>query len=342
MPIKLKDTKVELEALLLDADNYRVAKSAVEQLTSIEDTRLKQSSILKDLKKQKLDDLKDSILKNGFLTVDRIVVKKVTDTEYLVIEGNRRVAALKSIKEDYEKGYIDSDNINNLITETEYLSAVLVEGTAEEIKNYSNALMGIRHVSGAKKWHGWQSAKLVNSMVSNGHSLTEVGEMLGITSKDAGRRLRGYRVFQQLEMDPTFGSKRESHHYAILLEFLSPNKNGRTWLDWQDTSLRFENPVTLKRLYEAIVKDDNGEYEVRNIDDARDFLTKLSTEQGQNKILAVKNFRDVKVVKEEQSVFDTVCILLKAQLDKRDTFEPLDIEKIIEIKCHVLKLLGED
>lgn len=341
MTIKLRDTKVALDDLLLDADNYRVAKNTDEKVTSIRETIEKQKEILSDLKKQKLADLKDSILENGFVTVDRIVIKKVNNSQYLVIEGNRRVAALKSIIQDYKKGYISSPNIHDLMKQTAALSAVLVEGTEQEVRDYSNALMGIRHVSGAKTWQGWQSAKLVNSMFESGKQLSEIGKMLGITSIDAGRRMRGYKAFQQLENDPQYGEKKESHHYAIFLEFLAANKKGRDWLGWDDTDYSFKNEKELKRLYKAIVKDSDGDYEVRNIDDARSFLTKLETTQGQALVLKSENFRNVEVEIEEKSIFETIQLFLENEKVKGIELVEDDIKRLKAISVLVAEFLGD-
>jgi hypothetical protein len=340
MTIKLKDTKVNLDNLLLDADNYRVAKNTDEKVTSIPETIDRQKEILSDLKKQKLADLKDSILENGFVTVDRIVIKKVNENQYLVIEGNRRVAALKSIIQDYKKGYISSPNIHELIKQTKAISAVLVEGTLQEVKDYSNALMGIRHVSGAKTWQGWQSAKLVNSMFESEKQLSEIGKMLGITSIDAGRRMRGYKAFKQLENDPQYGDGKESHHYAILLEFLAANKKGRDWLGWDDTDYFFEKTRELKRLYRAIVKDSVGDYEVRNIDDARSFLSKLETFKGQELVLKSENFRNVEVEVEEKSIFETIQLLFEQEKTKGNELVEDDIKRLKVISVLVAEFLG--
>jgi len=333
MPIKLVDTKVRLDQLLLDPDNYRVIKNTDEMKTGLTETIKKQDEIYKALKKQKLADLKDSILKNGFLTVDRIVIKPLTDEQYLVIEGNRRVAALKSLIEDFEKGYIEDPNINEVIEQTKAISAVLIKGTEEEIKNYSNALMGIRHVSGAKKWHGWQSAKLVNSMFESGHKLSEIGEMLGITSIDAGRRMRGYKAFQQLEHDSEYGSRKETHHYALLLEFLSSQKKGRDWLEWNEDSKSFQNEVALKRLYQAIIKDDDGKYEVRNINDARDFLEVIKSRNGQQKIMNVSDFRDIDTDESEEitATYETTLIMLKNTIKDLPHPTPNEVDYVKEI-----------
>jgi len=338
MAIKLDDIRVPISRLLLDPDNYRVAKKAEDHISSLEEIHESQPEIMKSLKKQKLADLKDSILKNGFLTVDRIVVKQLQDNNYLVIEGNRRVAAFKSIISDYEKGYLDTD-IGQLLQQSEAISAVQVKGTQEEIQDYSNALMGIRHVSGAKKWHGWQSAKLVNNMYESGHSLTDIGLMLGITAIDAGRRMRGYKAFQQLENDSKWGDKKETHHYGLLLEYLAPNRKAKTWLGWSDNSMTFTNTDQLHRVYKAITKTDDGTYEVRNIDDAREFIKRLDTKSGQEKLMEVSDFRqiDLDEIKSNSSTVSLILALLNTiSLDQLK--DEQDITNFKRIKSAVDKL----
>lgn len=339
MAINLKDIRVSLSELFLDPDNFRVAKDTDEKKSSLSEIHESQDDVFKELKKQKLQDLKDSILKNGFLTVDRIVVKKLEDGNYLVIEGNRRVAAFKSLISDYEKGYLEDENIKNLIEQSNAISAVLVDGSDLDIKDYSNALMGIRHVSGAKKWHGWQSAKLVNNMYENGKTLTDIGLMLGITSIDAGRRMRGYKAFQQLENDSLWGNKKETHHYGLLLEFLAPNKSAKNWLGWSEQHKSFQNKTNLHRVYKAIAQKDDGTYEVRNTDDARDFIKILENISGQNRIHEVDNFRDIHIdeIKNDNSALRLVLSLLQ-RVTKDDANSPSDKALVEEIEDVVRSL----
>lgn len=339
MAIKLKDIRVPLSKLLLDPDNYRVAKKTAEHKSNLYEIHDSQDEILKALKKQKLADLKDSILKNGFLTVDRIVVTLLEDGNYLVIEGNRRVAAFKSLISDYEKGYLEGVNIVDLIDKSQAISAVLVGGTENEIRDYSNALMGIRHVSGAKKWHGWQSAKLVNNMYENGQTLTDIGFMLGISAIDAGRRMRGYKAFQQLENDPAWGDKKEAHHYGLLLEYLAPNKEAKNWLGWSDNSKSFEATEHLHRVYKAISKKEDGTYEVRNINDAREFIKRLDTPAGQKKIMEVNDYKYVELedMYSNASILKSVLSLLR-KVSKEQVYLPDDEPVLEEIKSLVVRL----
>src|SRR4029079_5011219 len=50
-----------------------------------------------------IGELYDSMCRIGYVGIDRIVVRTVTgSTKFLVLEGNRRVATIKKILDDYE------------------------------------------------------------------------------------------------------------------------------------------------------------------------------------------------------------------------------------------------
>ena len=54
--------------------------------------------------------LVQSIQRSGFLSVDRIVVKRIASDGFVVIEGNRRLAAIKTVLGDYKRKVIDLKN----------------------------------------------------------------------------------------------------------------------------------------------------------------------------------------------------------------------------------------
>ncbi|EAP9450498.1 hypothetical protein ET345_25275, partial [Salmonella enterica] len=56
-------------------------------------------------RQENIKDLIASFKANGYLDVDVIQVKDLGDNNYLVLEGNRRVTALKALQEAHEKGF---------------------------------------------------------------------------------------------------------------------------------------------------------------------------------------------------------------------------------------------
>jgi ParB-like chromosome segregation protein Spo0J len=66
-----------------------------------------QERAIKTLKEERgLGPLKASILRNGFIPVERLVVRKyeAAPDKFLIIEGNRRLAALRWIADDQAAG----------------------------------------------------------------------------------------------------------------------------------------------------------------------------------------------------------------------------------------------
>ena len=105
---QLTEGEVELGDLLLDPNNYRF--QADEDFVRADDARAHEETVqdraYNRLRREDLAALKNSILTNGFLPFERLVVRRYTPAEgkYLVLEGNRRVAALRWIERDHEAG----------------------------------------------------------------------------------------------------------------------------------------------------------------------------------------------------------------------------------------------
>ncbi len=277
--MKLVDKKLALSQLLLDPNNYRLDYDSNHNRCEDSDIESQQQQTQNRLEKERLGELRDSILQNGFLEMDRIVVRplKVESSPqfYVVVEGNRRAAAFKGLIEDYRVG---SQNLpRSLIEKANSIGTICVEGGDSEIEEFSATLMGIRHVSGPKRWAGYQSARLISDLVTGGKSLTEAGSLLGISAIEAGRRMRGYHAFLQLREDNKFGNRSAPKHYALLLEFLTPT--GRNWLDWNEENLKFNNLENTKRLYSAITSNEESPVEIKNPASARKFIAFLASDQ---------------------------------------------------------------
>lgn len=272
---QIADIIVRLDQLLLDPNNYRLAYNPLEpKISDEESTEAEvQDSILRKITKEKLQDLKESILENGFLEIDRIVVRKLAIPDkdlYLVVEGNRRTAALKSLVEEHNEGLIElPDSLLNKINRLNVV-ALKTDGAGDYI-NYASTLMGVRHVSGPKKWTGMQSAKLICDLFKQNMTATQIGGLLGISAIEANRRKRGYLAYIQMAKDPQYGSKVKNKHYTLLLEFLA-KKSLHEWMQWTDEK-QIQNESAKRIIYSHITEGLKGERpEVNNPTEARELI----------------------------------------------------------------------
>lgn len=339
--IQTRDIAISLEQLVLDPNNYRLFGEKDTKLIPDEKAEEFQSQTLERLETQRLGELKDSIRSHGFLEMERIVVRALDTAEnqklhlsnpnkkFLVVEGNRRTAALKSLKP--KAGAELAEKLKNI-------NVILIEGTKQAIKVYSATLMGIRHVSGAKKWDGFQSAKLIHDLHKDGKKFTEIGNILGITNREAGRRYRGFKAFEQMK-ESSFKDKVEPRHYGLLLEFLSPSKKGREWLDWNDSTYRFENKTKLDIVYSAITLSDEGTLEVKNPGDARKFVTLIDTKYAEDleKGTSIHNLPDPDDLKESGKLKRIKSFI--AFLDK-NSFSTLEMENLNDLLSSLNEKLG--
>lgn len=105
--LKMGPTEAKLEQVYLDPNNPRVEipkKEPIPEARILEDEI--QRDCLEKLKEVGLFDLIGSISNSGFSIVDRVVLRPLKDEKYVVVEGNRRIAALKILAESHRKGHL--------------------------------------------------------------------------------------------------------------------------------------------------------------------------------------------------------------------------------------------
>lgn len=253
--------------LLLDPNNFRFQDEA--QWVRADPMRFAEPNVqeraAKRLRNEGLLELKNSILSNGFLPVERLVVRRYEtpskgqsgpgDELYLVLEGNRRLAALKWIEDDHESGVEIPNGVVDVLNAVPVI--VINSGGADTYL----AIMGIRHVGGIKQWGGYQRAKLVAELRDDyGYDTTEVAERLGMTKHEVNRRYRALKSLQQMQVDEEYADYATSAMYPLFHEAVSLPAV-RNWLGWDDSSLTFTDENKLRQFYDLIApsRDEDAE-----------------------------------------------------------------------------------
>lgn len=279
---QLEEIEVELSRIFLDPNNprftdqapqvpnHRIAENAVQD-------RARQLMMSEDI-----SELVDSILRNGFLPLDRIVIRPIDENSetFVVVEGNRRVTALKTIRERYEQGVISVDEFNDEQQADVYESIaklrVLVY-TGGDTSDISWILQGIRHIGGIKDWRPTQQAELV-SRQKDQHQMSsrEVGQMLGISTQAVNRLYNAYSGWKQMKNDNDYGTLAKVEYFTLFDEAIS-KPSLRNWLGWNPDSCEFTlEPDNLSSFYRMICEDpdNNGQRRIANPTDLK-FLAKV-------------------------------------------------------------------
>lgn len=148
-----------------------------------------------------VEELVMSILALGFFDHEPLYVMSREDGKLIVLEGNRRLAAIRSIlnpevvKGDRMRKYEDritpeiKDKLENKIP------VILLNSRQDAWR-----LLGFKHVNGPAKWGSYAKAKYIAEVHRNfGISLDQIAEQIGDTNKTVGKLYQGLMVIEQAE-----------------------------------------------------------------------------------------------------------------------------------------------
>ncbi len=289
----MKEDYLPISQLLLDPNNYRFQDT--EDWVRADPTRLGEESVQQRaytrIKPEGINELVRSIITNGFLPIERLVVRKYRDgnkgDRFLVLEGNRRLAALRQIQEHNDQGVPTPPEV------LEVLDAVPVVVVDPEDQAIHTSLMGIRHVGGIKQWGGYQRAKLVTELKDE-HNLSsgEVADRLGMTAHEVNRRYRAFKALEQMLADEEYAEFGSSKMYPIFHEAVSVPQI-KEWLKWDDVAYEFKDIDSTHQFYDLIV----GHQEEG--DDGADLVTPP-------KISSYSEVRELKSIIKDEQAFESL------------------------------------
>jgi hypothetical protein len=143
--MELKSYRITHDKLLLDPNNYRFHDlddyKPVTNAKRYGESGVQERAryLLESTESFELEPLKESIRTNGYVPLEQIVVEGFDVDEngsrrYLVIEGNRRVAAVRSLLKESLEGALDipADKLESL----KKLPTIEVIGSKEERKEF--------------------------------------------------------------------------------------------------------------------------------------------------------------------------------------------------------------
>lgn len=242
-----------INKLMLDPNNYRFIDHKDYKpvsLDQISDERIQARTfnLLVGKNESLIDDLINSFKSNGMLKLDPIQVRILDDGNFLVIEGNRRTAALKYLYSEFLKG-----NDTGTLTESDFKSIDLVHISDEKPVQHL-ITMGLHHISGKRKWSPVNQAQLVHDLRYK-HNLSEVDicDKLAITKHNLRRSLRVLALIE-LYKDSDFGDQFHPNMYSLFEEIIK-NTKVKSWLDWNDAEMKPNNNENQEYIFSWISKE---------------------------------------------------------------------------------------
>ena len=185
---------IPVSTLQLDSENPRLGRH-------FRETNPGQEEILEAMKDWTLEELAISFVESGFWPQESLVVVK-EDGAWIVVEGNRRLAALKmlhraaqgkSVSKKWKEiaGGPSSATLEGLTT---------VPCVQAETRRDVQAYIGFRHVTGIKEWDPPQKAAFISHLIENeGLSYADVMRRIGSKTPTVRQHYIAYRLLMQME-----------------------------------------------------------------------------------------------------------------------------------------------
>jgi hypothetical protein len=247
-----KEETIDITQMLLDPNNFRFQNAP--DFVHADPKRFAEISVqakaYERLRAQALLPLKQSILKNGFLPFEKLVVGPYEFGNYIVIDGNRRLAALRWIASDIAAGASVSQEVQDAL----HAIPVVIVPNDSTNPGLREALMGVRHVSGILEWGGYQRAHLV-AVLKDTYKFDsgEVAQRLGMSVQEVNRRYRALGALRQMMNSENFSDMAKPEMYAIFHEAVSLPAV-RDWLSWDEAKGEFQNIENLEQFYALITE----------------------------------------------------------------------------------------
>jgi hypothetical protein len=263
-------TDVAVNKLLFDPGNPRFGgKSESLTLPDIEKLQDRVQKLLEGDPHWALR-LLESFKKNGFIRYEPLVVRQMEE-KYVVIEGNRRLAAVRYIVENKEKSFPAE-----IVAKFKNIPVLIFH--QQEDQSHIQAMrvyLGVRHLFGFKDWPAQSKATFLDDQIKTGDDLTRTVDELGITKSAVKRYLIPYRVIRKAKQhlkgisDQEFWTLGEALTRSAIPEYIELEVNPDT-LEVEKFNLAKLRKL-IDFLYGTVTVDGiNRDFLTRKITDTRD------------------------------------------------------------------------
>jgi hypothetical protein len=189
--------QIELDRLLLDPHNPRLAELGIPSTAS-------QFDLLKALwEEMAVEEVAMSIAYSGYFEHEPLFVEARTDGKYLVIEGNRRLAAVKLLVDASLRQRVKVTKLPAItkkrVAELAELPAIVT--TRKELWRY----LGFKHVNGPATWGSYAKAQYIAHVHNDyGVPLEDIAMQIGDYNSTVLRMYRGLMIVEQAEEAKVF------------------------------------------------------------------------------------------------------------------------------------------
>ncbi len=339
-----KIIEVNISQLYLDPNNYRLISNINYSYipdSDIENEVVQQKtlSLISGPGNENIQDLISSFKTNGYLPADLIQVITLSHDKYLVLDGNRRTAALKALEAAHEDlhnfdigflkripvvCYSNPEDTADLPC-SESASAPFVTASLRNSKRYLT-VMALKHITGNVKWGEWNQALLIKNLFKSGKmNEDEICSAIGIDKNILRRNIRALALTEQYRSSD-YGDQFSAAMFSIFMEIVS-RPAIRNWIDWDDNDGKSKHRLHTEQLF-SLMSENKDEYDnhasqdpaISKRDDVRSLAKIVADPEAMKCLLDTRNISSAYMVylnNEKSGIrrFDTILTGMSDSID---------------------------
>ena len=212
-------------------------------------------------------------------------LKFLQTATFTVVEGNRRLATARILRDEPLRQRLRvrswpeiSPAVRNDLDEL----PVIIYPTRQEVLPY----LGVRHITGNKKWDSYAKARYIAAMLAEGHDVPMIEREVGDRSQGVRKNAIAYKTLQQARTELDWDITRAKEDFSLMLLAIG-QRNIKIFLGW--TKNGSNDSVKVLPLDEIPLAAPIPEDHLGNL---RDFLSWIYGE-GTKVLPVIKDSRDI-------------------------------------------------
>lgn len=186
------------------------------------------------------EELKNSLEYKNFIEDE--------STKFIVLEGNRRLSTIKllldaSLRNEFKiRTFPEAEQ--NIIDDIRSVPVIIYPKRSEVLP-----YLGVRHISGIKKWEPYAKARYIANMVKQGFSIDDIQKQVGDRSNSARKIYLSYQLIETLKDEFDSNTSKAENLFSYLL--LATGQGGVKefiGLDKKLQNVDLENPIPSDKL----------------------------------------------------------------------------------------------
>jgi hypothetical protein len=229
---------MDVSQLLLDSKNYRLPEghgSGQPELLRILD---RDFSLL---------DIGRSIVDNGYFPEEPMSVVKESSGKFTVIEGNRRLAALRLLLEPSARRNSSNPHAWDELASRMRHDVSKVPVIVYENRDQLTTFLGYRHIAGIVRWDPLSKATFINAIVEGAGRKADFGliaRTIGSYMPTVRNNYIAYRIMVQARDDFEIDTKNLEKNFSVFYRALSSDPITRfIGLKKRGTPYQLRNPI---------------------------------------------------------------------------------------------------